>query len=105
MVQEEFLAKLPPNIPLNTAGGIPLASLTAWQALHEGNPQPSKRVLVFAAAGGVGTFAVQIAKALGMYVVSKLRVRPEPTSRQSRSVNIPLLHAPLPNCMFQLYML
>eukprot|EP00879_Flechtneria_rotunda_P014567 GHRR01015224.1.p1 GENE.GHRR01015224.1~~GHRR01015224.1.p1 ORF type:complete len:274 (+),score=93.52 GHRR01015224.1:474-1295(+) len=69
VVKEEFLAKLPATIPLNTAGGIPLVSLTAWQALHEGNPQPGKSVLVHAAAGGVGTFAVQIAKALGLIVV------------------------------------
>lgn len=69
VVKEEFLAKLPSSIPLNTAGGIPLVGLTAWQALHEGDPRPGKRVLVHAAAGGVGTFAVQLAKALGMFVV------------------------------------
>ncbi len=65
-----MLARLPASLPLNTAGGIPLVALTAWQALHEGSPRPGKRVLVHAAAGGVGHFAVQIAKALGMYVVS-----------------------------------
>ncbi len=70
VVKEGDLAKLPDGIPLNIAGGIPLVSLTAWQSLHEGNPQPGKRVLVHAAAGGVGHIAVQIAKALGMFVVS-----------------------------------
>ncbi len=67
---EDLLARLPDSLPLKTAGGIPLVGLTAWQALHEGDPKPGKRVLVHAACGGVGHMAVQIAKALGMYVVS-----------------------------------
>src|SRR5579862_1734792 len=52
------------------AGMVPLAAMTAWQALFEhGNLQPGQRVLIHAAAGGVGTFAVQLAKFQGAYVI------------------------------------
>ncbi|MBT2426326.1 NADP-dependent oxidoreductase [Streptomyces sp. ISL-112] len=52
------------------AGALPLASLTAWQALVDtAKVQPGQRVLVHAAAGGVGHLAVQIAKARGAYVI------------------------------------
>ncbi|MEV0739421.1 NADP-dependent oxidoreductase [Streptomyces sp. NPDC050549] len=52
------------------AGALPLVSLTAWQALVENaDVQPGRRVLVHAAAGGVGHVAVQIAKARGAYVI------------------------------------
>ncbi|WP_241681567.1 NADP-dependent oxidoreductase, partial [Streptomyces sp. CB01881] len=52
------------------AGAIPLAALTAWQVLVDAaDIQPGQRVLIHAAAGGVGHFAVQIAKARGAYVI------------------------------------
>ncbi|MFC1563667.1 NADP-dependent oxidoreductase [candidate division KSB1 bacterium] len=52
------------------AAGVPLAALTAWQALYEtGNISKGDRVLIHAAAGGVGHFAVQFAKLSGAYVV------------------------------------
>jgi NADPH:quinone reductase-like Zn-dependent oxidoreductase len=52
------------------AAGLPLAGLTAWQCLVDiAAVQPGQRVLVHAAAGGVGHLAVQIAKARGAYVV------------------------------------
>ncbi|SDX07027.1 NADPH:quinone reductase [Amycolatopsis xylanica] len=52
------------------AAGLPLAGLTAWQALVDvANVQPGQRVLVDGAAGGVGHLAVQIAKARGAYVL------------------------------------
>ena len=51
------------------AAALPLASLTAYQALHDfAEVQPGQKVLVHAAAGGVGHVAVQIAKALGAHV-------------------------------------
>lgn len=49
---------------------VPLAALTAWQALHLGGIAVGQTVLVHAAAGGVGSFAVQIARALGARVVA-----------------------------------
>jgi NADPH:quinone reductase-like Zn-dependent oxidoreductase len=52
------------------AGALPLAALTAWQSLVDtAHVQPGQRVLVHAAAGGVGHVAVQIAKARGAYVI------------------------------------
>ena len=52
------------------AAALPLASLTAWQSLYEtAHIQPGGRVLIHGAAGGVGHVAVQIAKALGAYVI------------------------------------
>jgi NADPH:quinone reductase-like Zn-dependent oxidoreductase len=52
------------------AGALPLAGLTAWQALVDtAGVQPGQRVLIQAAAGGVGHLAVQIAKAAGGYVI------------------------------------
>ena len=52
------------------AAALPLASLTAYQALHDyAQVRPGQRVLIHAAAGGVGHLAVQIAKALGAHVI------------------------------------
>ncbi|MGO4747347.1 NADP-dependent oxidoreductase [Streptomyces sp. 2MCAF27] len=52
------------------AGALPLASLTAWQALVDtAHIRPGQRVLIHAAAGGVGHLAVQIAKARGAHVI------------------------------------
>ncbi|CAM5245718.1 NADP-dependent oxidoreductase OS=Streptomyces tendae OX=1932 GN=GUR47_04550 PE=3 SV=1 [Streptomyces tendae] len=60
----------PAGIDHVQAGALPLVSLTAWQALVErAELRPGQRVLVHAAAGGVGHVAVQIAKARGAYVI------------------------------------
>ncbi|MER5185283.1 NADP-dependent oxidoreductase [Streptomyces sp. NPDC002896] len=63
-------AHKPASIEHTQAGALPLVSLTAWQALVEyADLQPGQRVLIHAAAGGVGHVAVQIAKARGAYVI------------------------------------
>ncbi|WP_367136089.1 NADP-dependent oxidoreductase [Saccharothrix sp. HUAS TT1] len=63
-------ARKPANIDHVHAAALPLAALTAWQALTEAaRVQPGERVLVHAAAGGVGHLAVQLAKTLGAHVV------------------------------------
>jgi NADPH:quinone reductase-like Zn-dependent oxidoreductase len=60
----------PASIDHTQAGALPLVSLTAWQALVEtADLRPGQRVLIHAAAGGVGHVAVQIAKARGAYVI------------------------------------
>ncbi|MEW1647373.1 MULTISPECIES: NADP-dependent oxidoreductase [unclassified Streptomyces] len=60
----------PAGIDHVQAGALPLVSLTAWQALVENaRLQPGQRVLIHAAAGGVGHVAVQIAKAHGAHVI------------------------------------
>ncbi|MBB1156239.1 NADP-dependent oxidoreductase [Amycolatopsis dendrobii] len=65
------LAPAPAGISLETAAGLPTAAATAWQALAEvANVRSGQTVLVHAAAGGVGSFAVQIARRLGARVVA-----------------------------------
>jgi NADPH:quinone reductase-like Zn-dependent oxidoreductase len=62
-------ARKPGNIDHVQAAALPLVALTAWQALADtARLQPGQRVLIHAAAGGVGHVAVQIAKALGAQV-------------------------------------
>ncbi|WP_225804476.1 NADP-dependent oxidoreductase [Streptomyces sp. NK15101] len=64
------LAPKPSSLTHVEAAALPLAALTAWQALVDAaDVRPGERVLVHAAAGGVGHLAVQIAKARGAYVV------------------------------------
>lgn len=67
--EADWLARVPDSLPLDEAAGLPLVALTAWQALQQAAPAPGKRALITAAAGGVGHVAVQLAKALGLYVV------------------------------------
>ncbi|MCD2261403.1 NADP-dependent oxidoreductase [Dietzia aurantiaca] len=65
-----WFAPTPESLDHVQAAALPLVSLTAWQALVENaRIQPGQRVLVHAAAGGVGHVAVQIAKARGAYVI------------------------------------
>ncbi|MEU2555733.1 NADP-dependent oxidoreductase [Streptomyces sp. NPDC013313] len=69
-VPARALTHKPASIDHVQAGALPLVSLTAWQALTEhADVRPGQRVLVHAAAGGVGHVAVQIAKARGAYVI------------------------------------
>ncbi|MFF7892892.1 NADP-dependent oxidoreductase [Streptomyces sp. NPDC007907] len=64
------LTRKPAGVDHTQAGALPLVSLTAWQALTEhADLQPGQRVLIHAAAGGVGHVAVQVAKARGAYVI------------------------------------
>ena len=68
------LARTPDRLDDVDAAALPLASLTAWQALVEtAQVEPGQRVLVHAAAGGVGHLAVQIAKSRGAYVIGTAR--------------------------------
>lgn len=63
-------ARKPSSLSFTAAAGVPLAGLTAWAALFEqGKLQPGQRVLIQGASGGVGSFAVQFAKAKGAYVI------------------------------------
>ncbi|MQY06932.1 NADP-dependent oxidoreductase [Actinomadura macrotermitis] len=65
------LARKPANVDHVRAAAVPLAGLTAYQNLYEEvGLEPGRRVLVNGAAGGVGHFAVQLAKACGAHVVA-----------------------------------
>ncbi|HYH16641.1 MAG TPA: NADP-dependent oxidoreductase [Flavisolibacter sp.] len=67
---EDHLAKKPATLSHQEAAAATLALLTAWQVLvKEANLQRGQRVLIHAAAGGVGHFAIQVAKYLGAYVI------------------------------------
>jgi NADPH:quinone reductase-like Zn-dependent oxidoreductase len=60
----------PESISFNEAAGVPLAALTAWTGIFEfGKLQSGQRLLIHGASGGVGSFAVQFAKAKGAYVI------------------------------------
>jgi NADPH:quinone reductase-like Zn-dependent oxidoreductase len=67
-------ARKPATLTHVEAAGLPLVGLTAWQSLVDtAHLAPGQRVLIHAAAGGVGHVAVQIAKALGAYVIGTSR--------------------------------
>ncbi|GAB4588325.1 NADP-dependent oxidoreductase [Nocardia sp. IFM 10818] len=68
------LVRKPAGLSHVQAAALPLAALTAWQALVDvADVQAGQRVLIHAAAGGVGHLAVQIAKARGAYVIGTAR--------------------------------
>ncbi len=72
----ERLLRKPATLTFEQAAAIPTAAVTAWQALHKaGTPKAGQRVLVLGASGGVGTFAVQLAKALGAEVTGVASTR------------------------------
>jgi NADPH:quinone reductase-like Zn-dependent oxidoreductase len=70
-VDEDDLAIKPANLSMAEAASVPLVALTAWQALVErANLQPGQKVLIHAGSGGVGTYAIQLAKHLGATVAT-----------------------------------
>lgn len=70
-LKEEQLCLIPEGFEMSEAAAVPLASLTALQSFQKSNGiKPGDKVLVNGASGGVGSFAVQIAKALGAKVTA-----------------------------------
>lgn len=70
-VMQADLALKPANLSMAEAASIPLVGLTAWQALVErAQIRPGHKVLIHAGSGGVGTFAIQLAKHLGSTVAT-----------------------------------
>ena len=70
-VNENDIAMKPKNISMEEAASIPLVGLTAWQVLAErANLKKGQRVFIQAGSGGVGTFAIQLAKHIGAYVAT-----------------------------------
>ncbi|KXZ56542.1 hypothetical protein GPECTOR_1g487 [Gonium pectorale] len=75
--KEELLTRIPEGVSFEQAAAMPIAGLTAWQALAPSMPLAGKRVLVHGGAGGIGHFAVQIAKTQGAYVATTCSGRNE----------------------------
>lgn len=77
-VSHTLIARMPQNLSFEEAASIPLAGLTAWEALMEQTAVgPDDIVLIHGAAGGVGGYAVQLAKHIGATVIATTHHHPE----------------------------
>ncbi|WP_437397925.1 NADP-dependent oxidoreductase [Flagellimonas lutimaris] len=70
VTREDTLSLKPEILSFEEAASIPLAALTAYQALRKCNPESGKTILINGASGGVGSMAVQIAKHYGLHVTA-----------------------------------
>jgi len=73
VVDESIVALKPKSLTFDQAAALPLAGMTAWDAMEFFQLQPGDTILVHAAAGGVGSLAVQMAKASGARVLATCR--------------------------------
>jgi NADPH:quinone reductase-like Zn-dependent oxidoreductase len=74
--RENRAALIPDDVSFEEAASLPIAAITALQALRDkGNIEPGQKVLINGASGGVGTFAVQIAKSMGAEVTGVCSTR------------------------------
>lgn len=70
-IDQSYVAKMPQGMNFVEAASIPLVGLTAYQALHDSlKLTKGQKVLIHAGSGGLGTFAIQLAKSMGLYVAT-----------------------------------
>lgn len=82
-VRAELVARMPARLDFDAAAGVPLAALTALQALRdELRVAPGQRIFIPGGAGGVGTFAIQLAKRFGATVATTASPRGEALVRR-----------------------
>merc|ERR1719159_983708 len=89
-IDERIIAKMPKSLSFAEASAVPLTMLTAWEGLFEsmripidGHPasRASKQLLVLPGAGGVGTWAIQLAKKVAGLTVIATASRPESAAK------------------------
>jgi NADPH:quinone reductase-like Zn-dependent oxidoreductase len=89
LAQANKLARAPKNVPLTESGSLPVAALTAWQAVRdEGRIQPGDRVIVNGGSGSVGSYSVQLAKAAGAHVTAVVRAHHAERARRLGAENV-----------------
>ena len=94
VVRESELALKPNSLHHIRAAAVPLAALTAWQSLFDtAQLQPGQRVLIHAGSGGVGHFAVQLAKWKGAYVFATASTKNQDLLRELGVDKADRLHA------------
>ena len=75
VASQDVVTRIPTGTSFEQAAALPLAGNTALTCLRAGDPQPGTRLLINGASGGVGTFALQIAKAMGLHVTAVCSAR------------------------------
>lgn len=74
-VPEKYLARMPSNLSYEQAAAVPMAAVTALQAVRDAKVGPGQKVLIVGASGGVGTYLVQMVKAAGADVTAVCSTR------------------------------
>ncbi|MBO0790631.1 MAG: NADP-dependent oxidoreductase [Ktedonobacteraceae bacterium] len=83
VVREELVARMPSSVDFTTAAGVPLAGLTALQALRdELRVTRGQNIFISGGSGGVGTFAIQLGKWLGAHIATTASARGEEMVRK-----------------------
>jgi NADPH:quinone reductase-like Zn-dependent oxidoreductase len=94
VVREELVAKMPSSVDFTTAAGVPLAGLTALQALRdELRVTSGQNIFISGGSGGVGTFAIQLGKWLGAHIATTASARGEEMVRKAGPTLAALLWA------------